>query len=74
MNIMCTAIINLVMQHYKKGHATQTLRLLLNRSINSDTLSTKSWETLSFDFVVIGGQAFKPSVRHLPTHNMKTYE
>lgn len=41
MDIMCMAIIDLIMQHYKKGHTSQTVKLLLNRSINTDILSTE---------------------------------
>lgn len=41
MDIMCIAIIDLIMQHYKKGHASKIVRLLLIHSIDNDILSTK---------------------------------
>lgn len=41
MDIMCIVIIDFIMQHYKKGHTSKTLRLLRNRSINTDILSTE---------------------------------
>lgn len=41
MDIMCIAVIDLIMQHYRKGHTSQTGRLQLNRSINTDILSTE---------------------------------
>lgn len=41
MDIMCMAIIDLIMQHYRKGHTSQRVKLLLNCSINTDILSTE---------------------------------
>lgn len=41
MDIMCIAIIDLIMQHYKKGHTSKIVRLLLIRPINNDILSTE---------------------------------
>lgn len=42
MDIMCIAIIDLIMQHYKKGHDSKIVRLLLIHSINNDILSTET--------------------------------
>lgn len=40
-DIMCMAIIDLIMQHCKKGHTSKIVRLLLIHSINNDILSTE---------------------------------
>lgn len=40
-NRVCAALINVIMQQYMRGRTSQTLRLLLHRSINTDTLSTE---------------------------------
>lgn len=40
MDIMCMAIIDVIMQHYKKGHTSQIVKLL-HCSINTDILSTE---------------------------------
>lgn len=41
MDIMCIAIIDLIMQHYKKGHTSKIVRLLLIHPINNDISSTE---------------------------------
>lgn len=39
---MCTAIIDPAMQHYKKGHTSEIVRLLPIHSINNDILYSRS--------------------------------
>lgn len=40
-DIMCVAIIDTIVQHCKKGHASKIVSLLLIHSINNDILSTE---------------------------------
>lgn len=41
-DIMLTTIVDPIMQHYEKGHASKTVRLLLIHSINNDILYSRS--------------------------------
>lgn len=72
MDIMCIAIIDLIMQHYKKGHTSKIVRLLLIRPINNDISSTEMKLGDSGLTLKPVSQAFNPDtcIKMTPTHKL----